>query len=96
MGSRLYLVILGQYTYMYKVYLVMVHSYQVVHMDKMNRYNIYIYISIFIYGDETLNIYIYVGVDIYYYTYGHTLGSQGTKSIDLVWTIIYARKYTVQ
>jgi hypothetical protein len=55
MGSRLYLVaILGQYTYMYKVYLVMVHSHQVVHMNKMNRYNIYI--SIFIYGDETLNI----------------------------------------
>jgi hypothetical protein len=46
--------ILGQYTYMYKVYLVMVHSYQVMH--KMNSYNVYI--SIFIYGVETLNIYI--------------------------------------
>ena len=49
----------------------------------------YIYISIFIYGVETLNIYI-CSVDIYkyYYTYGYTLGSQGTKSVDLVWTII--------
>ncbi len=44
------------------------------------------------------SIYIYVGVDIYYYTYSHTLtlGSQGTKSIDLVRTRIYARKDTVQ
>ena len=78
--------ILGQYTYMYKVYLVMVHSYQVMH--KMNSYNVYI--SIFIYGVETLNIYIckYRYIYIYYYTYGYTLGSQGTKSDDLVWTII--------
>ena len=83
--------ILGQYTYMYKVYLVMVHSYQVMH--KMNSYNVYI--SIFIYGVETLNIYICKYRYIYYYTYGYTLGSQGTKSVDLVWTIIYALTYTV-
>ncbi len=44
------------------------------------------------------SIYIYVSVDIYYYTYGYTatLGSQGTKSVDLVWTIIHAQMYTVQ
>ncbi len=39
-------------------------------MNKMNSYNVYI--SIFIYGVETLNIYIFVSVDIYNTTHTDT------------------------
>ena len=65
-------------------------------MNKMNRYNRYIYKYIYIRGWDPQYIYICKCRYIYYYTYGYTLGSQGTKSVDLVWTIIYALTYTVQ